>query len=619
VSGRQDFRNIAIIAHVDHGKTTLVDRLLQQTGTFRSNERVQERVMDSNDLERERGITILAKNTSVRFEGVKVNIVDTPGHADFGGEVERVLGMVDGALLLVDAAEGPLPQTRFVLRKSLENGHCPIVVINKVDRPDARPHQVLDEVFQLMLNLGASDEQLDFPHLYASAKLGWAVREMEEAPHGTDAAPEGIIPLLRTILAKVPPPPGDAGGPVQLQIANLDYNDYVGRMAIGRLSRGALRWGMPIVILKLDGTTEAHKVTRLETFEGLRRVEVQEAPAGEIVALAGIPDIQIGETIADPEHPDPLPPIRVEEPTLAMEFMVNDSPLAGREGRFVTSRHLRDRLRKEALANVALRVDETATTDTFKVSGRGELHLAIVAETMRREGYEFQLSRPQVILKRDERGAALEPIEYLVLDLEEAYTGRVMEMLGERRAILANMAGAGTGRVRLEFTVPARGLLGFRREYLTETRGTGILSHVFHSYGPWRGDIADRHRGALVVKEPGTTVTFALYNLEDRGTLFLGPGIEVYEGMIVGEHTRENDLVVNPCKRKHLTNMRASTSDDTLRLKPPRLMSLEDGIEFLADDELVEVTPKTVRLRKRSLRSSDRKRSEKAAAEAVAP
>ncbi|HEV8121478.1 MAG TPA: translational GTPase TypA [Candidatus Polarisedimenticolia bacterium] len=605
-------RNIAIIAHVDHGKTTLVDRLLQQTGAFRSNERVQERVMDSNDLERERGITILAKNTSVRFEGVKINIVDTPGHADFGGEVERVLGMVDGSLVLVDAAEGPLPQTRFVLRKSLEMGHRPIVVINKVDRPDARAHQVLDEVFQLFLNLGASDAQLDFPHLYASAKLGWAVREMEDPPGD-------ITPLLKMIVERVPAPPSDASGPLQLQIANMDYNDYVGRMAIGRISRGTLRWGLPIVLLKVDGRSEIHKVTRLETFEALRRVETQEATAGEIVALAGIPDIQIGETIADPEHPDPLPPIRVEEPTLSMDFLVNDSPLSGKDGRFVTSRHLRERLLREALANVALRVEETESTDTMRVSGRGELHLAIVAETMRREGYEFQLSRPRVILKRDTKGATLEPIEYLVLDLEETYTGRVMEMLGERRAILANMAGAGTGRVRLEFTVPARGLLGFRREFLTESRGTGLMSHVFHDYEAWRGDIADRHRGALVVKEPGTTVTYALYNLEDRGTLFLGPGIEVYEGMIVGEHARDNDLVVNPCKRKHLTNMRASTSDETLRLKPARDMSLEDSIEFLADDELVEVTPKTVRLRKRSLRASDRKRLDKAAAEFVAP
>jgi GTP-binding protein len=609
---RSDIRNIAIIAHVDHGKTTLVDRLLQQTGAFRANERVQERVMDSNDLERERGITILAKNTSVRFQGVKINIVDTPGHADFGGEVERVLGMVDGALLLVDAAEGPLPQTRFVLKKSLEMGHRPIVVINKIDRPDARPHQVLDEVFQLMLNLGAADEQLDFPHMYASAKLGYAVRELEDKP-------ADITPLLELIIEKVTGPPGDAEGPLQLQIANLDYNDYVGRMAIGRIHRGTIRFAMPIALLKLGGQTESHKVTRLEAFEALRRTEVAEAAAGEIVALAGIPDIQIGETLCDPENAEALPPIRVEEPTLSMDFIVNDSPFAGRDGRFVTSRHLRERLFKEALANVALRVEETDASDTLRVSGRGELHLAIVAETMRREGYEFQLSRPQVIFKRDAQGRPLEPIEYMVLDLEEAYMGRVMEILGVRRAALANMSGAGTGRVRLEFTVPARGLLGFRREFLTETRGTGIMSHVFHEYGPHRGDIPHRTRGALVVKEPGTTVTFALYNLEDRGTLFHGPGVDVYEGMIVGEHTRDNDLVVNPCKRKHLTNMRASTSDDSLRLKPFRPMSLEDCVEFLTEDELVEVTPKTVRLRKRQRNASDRKRSDKAAAEAVAP
>jgi GTP-binding protein len=609
---RQDIRNIAIIAHVDHGKTTLVDRLLQQTGAFRANERVQERVMDSNDLERERGITILAKNTSIHFENVKINIVDTPGHADFGGEVERVLGMVDGSLLLVDAAEGPLPQTRFVLKKSLEMGHRPIVVINKIDRPDARPHQVLDEVFQLMLNLGAADEQLDFPHMYASAKLGYAVRELEDTP-------SGITPLLRLILDEVPGPPGDAAGPLQLQIANIDYNDYVGRMAIGRISRGTIAWGMPIALMKLDGRVESQKITRLETFEALRRQEVREAAAGEIVALAGWPDIQIGETLSDPEHLEAITAIRVEEPTLSMEFMVNDSPFAGREGRFVTSRHLRDRLRKEALANVALRVEETTTTDTLSVSGRGELHLAIVAETMRREGFEFQLSRPRVINRRGPNGEPLEPLEYLVLDLEEAYMGRVMEILGARRAELANMAGAGTGRVRLEFTVPARGLLGFRREFLTETRGTGIMSHVFHEYGPYRGDIPDRHRGALVVKEPGTTVTYALYSLEDRGTLFLGPGVEVYEGMIVGEHARDTDLVVNPCKRKHLTNMRSSSSDDSLRLKPPRLMSLEDCVEFLADDELVEVTPKSVRLRKRQRNASDRKRSEKAVEEATLP
>ena len=605
---RGDIRNIAIIAHVDHGKTTLVDRLLQQTGTFRANERLIERVMDSNDLERERGITILAKNTSIRYRGVKINIVDTPGHADFGGEVERILGMVDCALLLVDAAEGPLPQTRFVLKKALELGMRPIVVINKVDRADARPHQVLDEVFQLMINLGAADEQLDFPHVYTSAKLGYARLEIER----TDS---DVRPLLDLILDRVPGPPGDADAPLQLQMATLDYNDYVGRIAIGRISRGRIRLGDPIALLKLDGTVQTWKVTRLETFEGLKRVGVAEAAAGEIVAMAGIPDIQIGETIADPNAPDALPPIRIDEPTISMEFLVNDSPFAGQDGRFVTSRHLRERLFREARANVALRVEETATTDTLKVSGRGELHLAIVAETIRREGHEFQLSRPQVILRKDGAGHLLEPIEYLVLDLDEAYRGRVMEMLGTRRAELADMSGAGTGRVRLEFTVPARGLLGFRREFLTETRGTGIMSHVFHEYGPHRGDIPTRTRGSLVVKEPGTTVTFALHNLEERGTLFVGPGVAVYEGMIVGEHSRDNDLVVNPCKKKHLTNMRSSTSDDTIRLTPHRDMSLEDCIEFLGEDELVEVTPKSVRLRKRRLSAHDRKRVERAASE----
>ena len=608
---RGDIRNLAIIAHVDHGKTTLVDRLLQQTGTFRANERLIERVMDSNELERERGITILAKNTSIRHRGVKINIVDTPGHADFGGEVERILGMVDCALLLVDAAEGPLPQTRFVLKKALELGMRPIVVINKIDRSDARPHQVLDEVFQLMLNLGAADEQLDFPHVYTSAKLGYARLELEHSD-------SDVRPLLDLIIDRVPGPPGDHGSPLQLQIATLDYNDYVGRIAIGRVYRGRIRLGDPIAILKLDGTVQTWKVTRLETFEGLKRIGVEEAAAGEIVAVAGIPDIQIGETLADPLAPDALPPIRVDEPTISMEFLVNDSPFAGQDGRFVTSRHLRERLLKEARANVALRVEETASSDTLKVSGRGELHLAIVAETIRREGHEFQLSRPQVILRRDGTGALLEPIEYLVLDLDEAYRGRVMEMLGGRRAELADMGGMGTGRVRLEFTVPARGLLGFRREFLTETRGTGIMSHVFHEYGPFRGDIPFRTRGALVVKEPGTTVTFALHNLEDRGTLFLGPGVPVYEGMIVGEHSRDNDLVVNPCKKKHLTNMRASTSDDTIRLSPHRNMSLEDCIEFLADDELVEVAPKTIRLRKRLLGAHDRKREDRASAEAQA-
>jgi len=605
---RSDIRNIAIIAHVDHGKTTLVDRLLQQTGTFRANERLVERVLDSNDLERERGITILSKNTSIHYREVKINIVDTPGHADFGGEVERILGMVDGVLLLVDAAEGPLPQTRFVLKKSLELGLRPIVIINKIDRPDARPHQVLDEVFQLMINLGAADEQLDFPHLYTSTKLGYARRELEDED-------QDMRPLLDTILEKAPCPPGDDAAPLQLQISNLDYNDYVGRMAIGRIVRGTIRLGAPIALLKVDGNIETQKVTRLEAFEGLRRAGVESASAGEIVALAGIPDIQIGETIVDPDHLEALPPIRIDEPTLSMEFMVNDSPLSGRDGRFVTSRHLRERLLKEARANVALRVEETGSPDTLLVSGRGELHLAIVAETMRREGYEFQLSRPQVILRKDAKGGVLEPIEYMVLDLEESTMGRVMEMLGARRAELADMSGAGTGRVRLEFTVPARGLLGFRREFLSETRGTGIMSHVFHEYGPHRGEIPERTRGALVVKEPGVTVTYALHNLEERGTLFFGPGVPVYEGMIVGEHSRENDLVVNPCKKKHLTNMRASTSDETIRLSPARLMDLEDCVEFIATDELVEVTPKSTRLRKRHLSVHDRKRRERSISE----
>jgi GTP-binding protein len=601
---RADIRNIAIIAHVDHGKTTLVDRLLQQTGTFRANERLVERVMDSNDLERERGITILAKNTSIHYKGVKINIVDTPGHADFGGEVERILGMVDGVLLLVDAAEGPLPQTRFVLKKSLELGLRPIVLINKIDRTDARPHQVLDEVFQLMLNLGATDEQIDFPHLYTSAKLGYARRELEHTD--TD-----VRPLLDTILEKVLCPPGDTGAPLQLQVTTLDYNDYVGRVAIGRIFRGTVRIGMPIALLRLDGTIEPQKVTRLETFEGLKRLSVESAAAGEIVAIAGIPEIQIGETIVDPEHPEALPPIRIDEPTLSMQFMVNDSPLSGQDGRFLTSRHLRERLEREARANVALRVEDTDSPDTLTVSGRGELHLAILVETMRREGYEFQLSRPQVILRRGAKGQVLEPIEYLALDLEEAYQGRVMEMLGPRRAELADMGGVGTGRVRLEFTVPARGLLGFRREFLSETRGTGIMSHVFHEYGPYRGDTPQRTRGALVVKEPGVAVSFALNNLEERGTLFVGPGVPVYQGMIVGEHSRDNDLVVNPCKKKHLTNLRSSGADEAIRLTPPRQMTLEDCIEFIAEDELVEVTPKNIRLRKRLLRSEERKRSDK--------
>ncbi len=606
---RDDIRNIAIIAHVDHGKTTLVDRLLQQTGTFRSNERVVERVMDSNDLERERGITILAKNTSVRYGGVKINIVDTPGHADFGGEVERTLTMVDAVLLLVDAAEGPMPQTRFVLKKSLELGLRPIVVINKVDRSDARPHEVLDEVFQLCIDLGASEEQLDFPVIYASAKLGYARRELEDEDAGVQA-------LLETILEKVPPPGGEVDADFQMIVTNIEYNDYLGRLAVGRILRGRVRQGSDVALLKHDGAEERARVTRLSVFEGLKRIDVEEAAAGEIISLAGFPDVAIGETIADPLNPVALPAIRVGEPTLSMEFLVNDSPLAGTEGRFVTSRHLRERLEREVRSNVSLRVEETDSPDRFVVSGRGELHLAILVETMRREGYEFQLSRPRVIT-RQEGEQVLEPMEHLVVDVEEATLGIVMEKLGARRAEMTNMTGAGTGRVRVEFLIPARGLIGFRNEFLSDTRGGGVMSHVFHGYGPHKGEIAGRTRGALVVKEPGESVSFALSNIQERGSMFIGPGVRVYEGMIVGEHSRESDLVVNICKKKHLTNMRASGSDEAIRLTPPREMGLEQCIEFINDDELVEVTPRSIRLRKRLLAYQDRKRSERPALEMV--
>lgn len=596
-------RNIAIIAHVDHGKTTLVDCLLKQSGTFRVNEAVIERVMDSSDLEKERGITILSKNTSIRYHGTKVNIVDTPGHSDFGGEVERVLKMVDAVLLLVDAAEGPMPQTRFVLRKALELGLKPIVVVNKVDRPEARPHQIIDEVFDLMVDLGATDEQLDFPIVYTSAKHGFARREV-------DHADGDVRPLLDAILVEVPEPGGDADAPLQILVASLDYDNYLGRLVIGRIVNGRVKSGQPIAICKHDGTFTSAKITKLMAFEGLKRQEISEAEAGEIVVLSGIEEITIGETIADPENPVALPPIAIDEPTVSMTFRVNDSPFAGREGKYVTSRHIAERLQKELRTNVAMKVEETDSPDSFKVSGRGELHLSILVEMMRRDGYEFALSRPEVILKEVD-GVRSEPVEQLVVDVPEEFMGTVIEKLGRRRAEMSAMTNHGSGRVKIEFRIPTRGLFGYRNEFLTDTKGEGLLYHLFAGYEPWKGDVEGRGRGALVCKEPGETTGHALERLEERSTLFMGPGVEVYAGMVCGENARENDLIVNPCVKKHLTNMRASGSDFAIKLTPPRPMPLEAAIEWIEDDELVEVTPKSIRLRKRILDHSQRKVSEK--------
>lgn len=611
---RDDIRNIAIIAHVDHGKTTLVDFMLRQTGTFRANQELVTRVMDSNDLERERGITILAKNTSVFHRspshpaGIKINIVDTPGHADFAGEVERTLKMVDGVLLLVDAAEGPLPGTKFVLKKSLELNLLPIVVINKIDRKDARPHEVLDEVFELFLSLGAHDHQLDFPTIYAIAKQGIAKRELEE--EGSN-----LEPLFEAIISRVPPPAGDQSLPFQMLVTTIDYNDYLGRLGIGRISRGSIRYGSPMKVVHRDGGIDDARVTKIYTFDGLKRVEVTEAHVGDIIAIAGMEDVDIGETIADAADPTPLPFVAIDEPTLSMNFIVNNSPLAGQEGKYVTTRNLGERLARELRSNVSLRVELTDSPDVFKVSGRGELHLAILIETMRRESYEFQVSRPEVILKRID-DVLSEPMEHVIIDVPDEFVGGVIENLGRRKGEMKNMLQI-QGNTRVEFIVPARGLIGFRSEFMTQTKGTGILHHNFHGYEPYKGELTHRTRGAIVALEDGNAVAYAMWKLSERSTFFIEPGTKVYAGMIVGENSRDQDMVVNVCKTKQLTNMRASGSDEAVRLEPPRILSLEQAIEWIGDNEYVEVTPKSIRLRKRWLDHNERNRMVKKSAQEV--
>ena len=604
---RNDIRNIAIIAHVDHGKTTLVDHMLRQTGTFRSNQQVVTRVMDSNDLEKERGITILAKNTSIHYNSTKINIVDTPGHADFGGEVERTLTMVDGVLLLVDAAEGPLPGTKFVLKKSLDLNLKPIVVINKIDRKDARPHEVLDLVFELFLSLGAKDHQLDFPTVYCIAKQGIAKNELDQES-------TNLLPLLDAIVEHVPPPPGDTVSPFQMLVTTIDYNDYLGRLGIGTIHRGTIRFGSPMKIIHRDGLVEDARVTKIYTFDGLKRVEVQEAGAGDIIAIAGMEDVDIGETIADEADPKPLPFVAIEEPTLSMNFLVNNSPFAGLEGKYVTTRHLSERLTRELRSNVSMRIELTDSPDTFKVSGRGELHLAILIETMRREGYEFQVSRPEVIYKRID-DVLSEPMEHVIIDVPDEFVGVVIENIGRRRGEMKNMV-ASSGNTRLEFIVPARGLIGFRGEFMTQTKGTGVLHHNFHGYDPYKGDMTHRMKGAMVTMESGEAVAYGMWKLQERSVFFIEPGTKVYAGMIVGENSREKDMTVNVCKTKQLTNMRASGSDEAVRLEPPRRLTLEQAIEWIADDELVEVTPESIRIRKKYLDADMRKRMSKRAAEA---
>lgn len=601
---RNEIRNIAIIAHVDHGKTTLVDKLLQQSGIFRENEAIHERAMDSNDIERERGITILAKNTAITYKDYLINIVDTPGHADFGGEVERIMKMVDGVLLVVDAYEGCMPQTKFVLRKALEQKLTPIVVVNKIDRPAARPAEVIDEVLDLFIELEANDQQLEFPVVYASALNGTSSLDPEKQD-------ENMLALYNTIIEHIPAPTEKVDEPLQFLVTLMDYNEYMGRIAVGRVNRGIIRQGQPVTVMTRDGGKKTARIEKLFGFQGLRRVEIPEAGAGDIVAIAGIKDINIGETIADPNQPEALPVLKIDEPTLQMTFLVNNSPFAGREGKWVTSRKLRERLYKELETDVSLRVDDTDSPDAFIVSGRGELHLGILIENMRREGYELQVSKPEVIIKEID-GVKMEPIERLMIDVPEESMGAVMESLGSRKAEMVNMINNGTGNVRLEFLIPARGLIGYATNFLTLTRGYGVLNHAYDSYGPVAsGQVGGRHEGVLVSNENGVSTLYGILSIEDRGILFLEPGEEIYEGMVVGEHTRDNDIIVNICKEKQVNNIRSANKEDTVKMKTPRLHSLEQALEYINDDEYCEITPKSVRIRKKILNKSERERAEK--------
>jgi GTP-binding protein len=599
----QNIRNIAIIAHVDHGKTTLVDAMLKQSGTFRSNEHVDERVMDSNDLEKERGITIFSKNASIFYKDYKINIVDTPGHADFGGEVQRVLGMVDSVLLVVDAFEGPMPQTKYVLKKSLEAGHCPIVVINKIDRPNSSPEVVIDKVFDLFVELNATDEQLDFPFVFASAKAG-------ESHYKLYDENKDMTPIFETIIKRVKAPGGDATADFQFLATSVEYDNYIGKIAVGKIHNGTVKPGDDLTLMKDDGTKSVSRVTKLFEFHGLKRNEIASACAGDIVAMSGFDKVDLGDTLAAGDNPVALPSIKIDEPTIAITFLVNDSPFLGKEGKYVTSRHIWDRLEKECETNVSLVIEKAESKDSFTVKGRGELQLSILIENMRREGYEFQVSRPRVIFKEID-GVKCEPIEHAIIDVAEEFTGVVIEKMGVRKGELVNMVQGSDGYTRLEFNVPARGLIGFRGEFLTDTRGTGILNHLFHGYEPSKGSIPSRSRGVMVSMESGVSVGFALDNLQARGQLFISPGLPIYEGMIVGEHSRDNDLPVNPCKTKKLTNMRASGSEEAIRLITPRSFSLEQAIEYVSDDELLEITPQSIRMRKKLLTSGERKKSGK--------